>query len=133
MTESTENPKQVLVIDDDAVLLQALDRILREEGYNVCLAADGVQGMALLREVKPDLVLLDIKMPGPDGHLTLDRIRQESDVPVVMVTVDRDPNSLRKAFALGANDYISKPFKVKELVARVRSKMGDNLRPSNQN
>lgn len=125
MTDRTRNNKLVLVIDDEPMLRKVVGRILGEEGYDVCHAADGVQGLALLREAKPDLVLLDVRMPGIDGHSTLDQIRQESEVPVIMVSAAYDLDSVRKALALGADGYIRKPFGVKELVARVQSKLRD--------
>jgi len=111
------------VIDDEPMVLQLLERILELEGYDVDVAADGAYGMALYREKKPDLVLLDILMPGPDGYQVLESIRQDSDIPIIMVTAKRDVESVKKALALGADDYVRKPFRLLELLACVRAKL----------
>lgn len=120
--------QSIMVIDDDPEMLQLLRRTFEMEGYDVVLAADGVSGMALLRDRKPDLLILDIMMPGPDGYIVLERIRQSYDIPVIMLTAKRDATSLEKALALGADDYVKKPFRPLELVARIRTK----LRRANQ-
>ena len=120
--ESRETPT-ILVIEDDQNMLQLLGRILESEGYCVVLAQDGVSGMSLLREVKPDLVLLDIMMPSPDGYMTLASIRQHSTVPVIMVTAKRETEALVKAFDLGADDYVKKPFNPDVLLTRVKVKL----------
>lgn len=96
-------------------MLQLLKRTLEIEEYDVRLAADGVYGMSLLRENEPDLVLLDIMMPGPDGYQVLDSIRHCSEVPVIMVTAKAEVDSVKNALALGADDYIRKPFRPKAL------------------
>jgi len=113
----------ILIIDDELNILELLERVLKSEGYNVLSAADGVYGISLLKEHKPDLILLDIVMPGPDGFTVLDNIRKDSDVPVIMITAKRDTESLNKALNLGADDYIKKPFRPSELVARVHAKL----------
>ena len=123
MQEKLQKTHTILVIDDESDMLQLLERILTSEGYRVILAADGVYGMTLLKEAKPDLVLLDIMMPGPDGYMTLNSIRQYSNVPVIMVTAMRDIESLQKTLTLGADDYIKKPFRPGELLARVKAKL----------
>ena len=120
--------QSIMVIDDDPEMLQLLRRTFELEGYDVVLAADGASGMMLLRDRKPDLLILDIMMPGPDGYMVLERIRQSYDIPVIMLTAKREATSLEKALALGADDYVKKPFRPLELVARVRAK----LRRSNQ-
>jgi len=123
MQERSQKPHTILVIEDEPDMLQLLERILTSEGYRVILAVDGVYGMTLLREAKPDLVLLDIMMPGPDGYMTLGSIRQYSNVPVIMVTAKRDIESLQKTLTLGADDYVEKPFRPAELLARVKAKL----------
>ncbi len=120
--------QSVMMIDDEPEMLQLLARTFEMEGYETILAADGVSAMALLRDCKPDLIILDIMMPGPDGYIVLKRIRQSYDIPVIMLTAKREATSLEKALALGADDYVKKPFRPLELVARVRAK----LRRSNQ-
>jgi DNA-binding response OmpR family regulator len=117
-----------MMIDDEPEMLQLLVRTFEMEGYETILAADGVSAMALLRDCKPDLIILDIMMPEPDGYIVLKRIRQSYDIPVIMLTAKREATSLEKALALGADDYVKKPFRPLELVARVRAK----LRRSNQ-
>ncbi|MFC1965884.1 response regulator transcription factor [Chloroflexota bacterium] len=123
MNSRVERTKSILVIDDEPMVLQLLKKILGSEGYDVNLAADGVYGMALYREKKPDLFLLDIMMPGPDGYQVIESIRQDGGVPVIMITGRRDRDSLQQALNSGADDYIRKPFRPLELMARVRSKL----------
>jgi len=120
--------QSIMVIDDDPLMLQLLKRTFEMEGYDAILAADGASAMMLMRDCKPDLIILDIMMPGPDGYMVLENIRQSYDIPVIMVTGKRDVTSLQKALALGADDYVRKPFYPKELVARIRAK----LRRANQ-
>ena len=120
--------QSIMVIDDDPLMLQLLKRTFEMEGYDAILAADGASAMMLMRDCKPDLIILDIMMPGPDGYMVLENIRQNYDIPVIMLTGKRDMTSLQKALALGADDYVKKPFFPKELVARIRAK----LRRANQ-
>jgi len=123
LLNKSEQGCTILIIDDELNILELLERVLKSEGYNVLSAADGVYGISLLKEHKPDLILLDIVMPGPDGFTVLDNIRKDSDVPVIMITAKRDTESLNKALNLGADDYIKKPFRPSELVARVHAKL----------
>ncbi len=123
MRNGVVNTTSILVIDDDSTVLQLQKKILEEAGYDVILAADGVYGMELFEERKPDLVLLDINMPGPNGYQVLESIRQQSSVPVIMVTGIRQVNTIPKALNLGADDFVMKPFKPSELVARVAAKL----------
>ena len=123
MQEKPRKSHTILVIDDEPDMLNLLERILTSEGYRVILAADGNYGLTLTRDDSPDLILLDIIMPGPDGFTVLESIRKYSDTPVIMVTAKRDAESMRKALALGADDYISKPFRPAELVARIHAKL----------
>jgi len=87
------------------------------------IAANGSSELALLEEWKPDLVILNIIMPGMDGFQVLDLIRQRSNIPVIMLTARREVTTLHDALALGADDYVRKPFATRELVARVRAKL----------
>ena len=123
MQEKSQKTHTILVIEDNQDMLQLLKRILEPEGYRVILSVNGACGMALLREAKPDLVLLDIMMPGPDGFMTLNSIRQYSNVPVIMVTAKRETEALQKALDLGADDYVQKPFRPAELLARIKVKL----------
>ena len=123
MQKRSQKTKTILVIEDNQDMLQLLRRILEPEGYRVILATDGIYGTTLVKEVKPDLVLLDIMMPGPDGYMTLESIRKYSNVPVIMVTVKRETEALQKALVLGADDYVRKPFRPVELLARIKAKL----------
>ena len=115
--------RTVLVIDDDMGMLQLLQRTLKTGGYGVCLAADGRTGLALLKEKKPDLVLLDIIMPGIDGLMILDSIRKFSNVPVIMVSAKPVGSAIEASTDLGADDYIEKPFFPSVLLARINAKL----------
>ena len=117
------NSKSVLVIDDEPAILQLLERVFEAERYNVGLAADGTSGMAKYAESQPDLVLLDIMMPGLDGYQVLESMRQGSDVPVVIITGKDDQDPLQKVLSLGANGLVQKPFPPLEIAAQVREKM----------
>ncbi|WP_114238795.1 response regulator [Dyella sp. C9] len=111
----------VLVIDDEAQIRKFLDIGLRAEGYEVLLAANGTEGLALAATRSPDLVILDIGLPDREGHDVLAELRQWSHVPVVMLSV-RDAESEKvKALDAGANDYVTKPFGIQELMARLRA------------
>lgn len=112
-----------MVVDDEQEILRLLKRTLESEGYGVVLAADGRSALAHLEEHKPDLVILDIMMPGLDGFQTLDLIRQRSNVPVIMLTARCEVTTVRDTLSLGADDYVRKPFHTRELLARIRAKL----------
>lgn len=112
---------RVLVIDDDANLVRLLDESLRRAGYDVLGAHNGLEGLRQLYAGRPSLVVLDVMMPRMDGWETLSRIREMSDVPVILLTArDAEADRLR-GFRLGADDYVAKPFSLAELNARVRA------------
>lgn len=112
---------RVLVIDDEAQIRKFLDIGLRAEGYEVLLAANAAEGLAQAATRSPDLVILDIGLPDKEGHEVLAELRQWSHVPVVMLSV-RDAESEKvKALDAGANDYVTKPFGIQELMARLRA------------
>lgn len=113
----------VMVIDDDQEMLRMLKRTLELEGYDATVATDGHSALALLEDYKPDLVILDIMMPGLDGFQVLKLIRQRSNVPVIMLTARCEVTSLQKALVLGADDYVRKPFRIRELLARIKAKL----------
>jgi len=113
---------KILIIDDDPSLRSALKTSLSASGFDVEEAADGPQGLALLRQQPFDLVLLDINMPGMSGFEVCERIRtSDSHTGVVMVTVRDAENDKVKALDMGADDFITKPFRLRELVARLRA------------
>jgi len=114
---------RILVVDDDSQILDMLKCTLEEEGYDVDVAADGKSALALLPKHKPDLVLLDIRMPDLDGYQVLEFIRENSEVPVIMLTGVVEPISVYQSVNLGADDYVRKPFHIRELVARIKNKL----------
>ena len=113
----------ILVVDDDEEMLRMLNVLLELEGYDVITTADGRSAVTLLEECGPDLVILDVVMPGLDGFQVLDLMRQRSDVPVIMLTARCEVTTLRDALVLGADDYVKKPFRTQVLVARIRAKL----------
>lgn len=113
----------VMVIDDDQEMLRMLKRALELEGYDATMSTDGHSALTLLEDHKPDLVILDIMMPGLDGFQVLKLIRQRSNVPVIMLTARCEVTSLQKALVLGADDYVRKPFRIRELLARIKAKL----------
>jgi two-component system KDP operon response regulator KdpE len=111
----------VLVIDDEAQIRKFLDIGLRAEGYEVVLAANAEEGLAKAATRSPDLVILDIGLPDREGHEVLKELRQWTQVPVLMLSV-RDAESEKvRALDAGANDYVTKPFGIQELMARLRA------------
>ena len=112
-----------MVVDDEQTVLRLLKRTLELEGYGVIVADNGRSALDLLEEHRPDLVILDIKMPGLDGYQVLNLIRQRSNVPVIMLSARREVTAKRDTLVLGADDYICKPFHTGELVARIRAKL----------
>ncbi len=122
---------RVLVVDDDTALAEMLGIVLRGEGYEPMFCADGGAALDVFRATKPDLVLLDVMLPGLDGIEVCRRIRAESGVPIVMLTAKTDTVDVVIGLESGADDYVVKPFKPKELVARVRARLrrGDEPTP----
>ena len=114
---------RVLVVDDDSALSEMLSIVLRNEGYDTALCATGDKALAAFRDAKPDLVLLDLMLPGMDGIDVCRQIRAESGVPIVMLTAKSDTVDVVLGLESGADDYVVKPFKPKELVARIRARL----------
>jgi two-component system response regulator MtrA len=114
---------RVLVVDDDTALSEMLGIVLRGEGFEPSFCADGDKALAAFRETKPDLVLLDLMLPGRDGIDVCRQIRAESGVPIVMLTAKSDTVDVVVGLESGADDYVIKPFKPKELVALVRARL----------
>jgi two-component system response regulator MtrA len=114
---------RVLVVDDDPALAEMLGIVLRAEGLEPAFVADGDAALAAFGTVKPDVVLLDLMLPGTDGIDVCRQIRAESGVPIVMLTARSDTVDVVLGLESGADDYIVKPFKPKELVARLRARL----------
>ncbi len=121
---------RVLVIDDEMQIRRFLDIGLRAEGYQVLQAATAAEGLALAATQSPDLIILDIGLPDREGHEVLAELRQWSNVPVMMLSV-RDAESQKvRALDHGANDYVTKPFGIQELMARLRALLRSRIIPA---
>jgi two-component system response regulator MtrA len=114
---------RVLVVDDDTALAEMLGIVLRGEGFEPMFCGDGNGALEAFRNARPDLVLLDLMLPGRDGIEVCRLIRAESGVPIVMLTAKSDTVDIVLGLESGADDYVVKPFKPKELVARVRARL----------
>ncbi|HYO32429.1 MAG TPA: MtrAB system response regulator MtrA [Nocardioidaceae bacterium] len=114
---------KVLVVDDDSSLSEMLTIVLRSEGFESRVCPTGDRAMAAVREFRPDVVLLDLMLPGKDGVDVCREIRAESGVPIIMLTAKSDTVDIVVGLESGADDYVIKPFKPKELVARLRARM----------
>lgn len=123
---------RVLIVDDDPSLAEMLGIILQGEGLQVSHCADGNAAMDVFHESKPDIVLLDVMLPGIDGVEVCRRIRAESTVPIVMLTARTDTVDVVVGLESGADDYITKPFKPQELVARVRARLRRGEEPGTE-
>ncbi|HEX5916966.1 MAG TPA: MtrAB system response regulator MtrA [Nocardioides sp.] len=127
MTDLAEPARgSVLVVDDDASLAEMLSIVLRQEGFDSRIVGRGDVALDAFRDYKPDLVLLDLMLPGKDGIDVCKEIRAESGVPIVMLTAKGDTVDVVVGLESGADDYIVKPFKPKELIARVRARVRRN-------
>jgi two-component system response regulator MtrA len=114
---------RVLVVDDDTALAEMIGIVLESEGFEPSYCADGDQAFDVFRATQPDLVLLDVMLPGKDGIEIAREIRAESGVPIIMLTARTDTVDVVLGLESGADDYVTKPFKPKELVARVRARL----------
>lgn len=114
---------RILVVDDDASLAEMLQLVLRQEGFDTVWCASGDEALEQFRAASPDLVLLDLMLPGTDGVEVCRRIRSESGVPIVMLTAKSETGDVVDGLEAGADDYVPKPFKPRELVARVRTRL----------
>jgi len=110
-----------MVVDDDIRILRMMRRMLELEGYRVLTSADGETALGMLDNETPDLLLLDIMMPGLEGHTVCRRIREFSQLPIIMVTAKGNDEEKVKGLDAGADDYVTKPFSASELTARVRA------------
>jgi two-component system KDP operon response regulator KdpE len=120
--------KKVLLIDDDPVLSRLFSVRLRGAGYDVAVACDGVQSISAVRRERPDVILLDIGLPGGDGYTVLKRLKaivHVSAVPIIVVSGRAAETEAERMFAAGADDYFQKPVDLERLAARMRELLGD--------
>jgi len=113
-------PKKILLVDDEPEILEICRDYLKASGYDVVTARDGAQGLSFARREKPDLIVLDLMMPEMDGLDVCRAIRRESNVPIIMLTARVEETDKLIGLEIGADDYITKPFSPRELVARVK-------------
>lgn len=116
-------PAKILVVDDDEALAEMLEIVLRQEGFDPVLCHSGQRAVKFFHEHRPDLVLLDLMLPGRDGVDVCREIRAVSGVPVIMLTAKSDTTDVVYGLEAGADDYVAKPFKTQELVARIKARL----------
>lgn len=114
---------KILIVDDDAALSEMLQIVLRQEGFDSVHCPNGTDALETMRATRPDLVLLDLMLPGKGGVEVCREMRNESDVPIVMLTAKSDTADVVSGLEAGADDYVPKPFKAKELIARIRTRL----------
>ncbi len=115
--------RTILIVDDNASVRQLLRDYLTEQGYAIQEAANGQIALDLITNTPPDLILLDVMMPKMDGYQLVSRLRKQSNVPIIMLTAKRQETDIVRGFELGADDYIVKPFRMRELLMRVRARL----------
>ena len=114
-------PRKVLIVEDESNIAELLHLYLEKEGFETCVARDGGKGVEQFRAFRPDLVLLDIMLPVMDGWSVLRKIREEGATPVIMLTAKGETNDKVSGLKMGADDYITKPFEMKEVLARIEA------------
>lgn len=114
-------PPQILVVDDEPFLRDLLRRSLQHAGYMVHTAQNGDEALALFSSNPIDLVLVDVRMPGMNGHTVCATIRQQSDVPIILLTSLDKPEEMIQGYNAGADDYITKPFQFREIAVRIEA------------
>lgn len=113
---------RALIVEDDAAIRQALVMALRDDGYDVCAEENGAAALEAAERFRPEVAIIDVRLPpGPDGFVVARRLREASDLPVVFLTAADDIDARLAGFAIGADDYIVKPFSMAELLARLRA------------
>ena len=122
--------KTILIVEDDRNIAELLEIYLKNEGYQTCVAPDGGAGIERFREKKPDLVLLDIMLPVVDGWSVLRTVRSESQTPVIMLTARGETQEKVTGLKQGADDYITKPFEMKEVLARIEAVLRRSSEPN---
>ena len=119
----------VLIVEDDRATSDLIDMYLKRDGYRVIVAYDGLEGLRMARDANPNLIVLDLSLPGMGGKEVCETLRGESDIPIVMVTARVEEEDRLAGLDLGADDYVTKPFSPRELTARIRAV----LRRTNRN
>jgi len=117
----TESPVRILVVDDEPIVTEVIERYLRREGFAVDLAGDGERGLDLARSLVPDLIILDLMLPKLDGLDVCRALRAESAVPIILLTAKGEETDKVLGLGLGADDYVVKPFSPGELIARIKA------------
>ena len=112
---------KILIVDDEALLVKGIRFNLQNEGYDVITGSDGLEAVQLVKQESPDLVVLDVMMPNMDGMTACSKIREFSDVPIILLTAKTDDMAKLMGFDQGADDYLTKPFNLLELKARIRA------------
>ena len=123
MLGETRRRALILIVDDDPALSEMLQIVLRQEGFDTIHCATGTEALPAMRECRPDLVLLDLMLPGRDGVSVCRDMRAESGVPIVMLTAKSETDDVVAGLQAGADDYVAKPFKAKELLARIHTRL----------
>lgn len=127
--KNVDTSTKILVIEDEPEIIELLDLGLKQQGYIVLVARDGVEGLQVLQSQLPHLVLLDVMLPRMNGWETCRRIREISDTPIIMLTALCSDEDKVRGLDLGADDYVTKPFSMEELVARIRAALRRNIGP----
>ena len=112
---------KILVVDDEALLVKGIRFNLQNEGYEVITGSDGLDAVRLVQEQSPDLIVLDVMMPNMDGMTACEKIREFSNIPIILLTAKTDDMDKLMGFEYGADDYLTKPFNILELKARIRA------------
>lgn len=115
--------KKVLIVDDEENIINFLTMGLEAEGFNVYSAEDGGEGLKMAKEIRPDIIILDLMMPKLDGYHVCMEIRKTMDTPIIMLTAREDIDDKVKGLEIGADDYMVKPFSYRELIARIRARL----------
>ncbi len=128
------NTQTILVVEDNSNAQTLLRNYLVDQGFNVAVANNGEDALVVMRERTPHLILLDIMMPKMDGYQFITKVRRQMTVPIIMVTAKRQEHNVVKGFELGADDYITKPFRMRELLMRIRAvlRRSTDFNPQNQ-
>ncbi len=119
----TENMQKILIIDDEQRIVRGVQKYFEQAGFQVQAAYDGQSGLSLARTYKPDLIVLDLMLPGMDGLDVCRALRRDSDVPVIMLTARVEETDKLIGLELGAVDYVTKPFNTRELLARIKARL----------